>query len=212
MGESPEPIPEAVPEAAPEAAPEEPASSAAPEAEEAPANAADDAAAVQRGRGARLRNQAGYQDIKLDALKGEMEGGIWSPETAELAGDRGLNVPSELADGETSLGEAQVNVHHKTSLAEDPTQAANPENLELLDAQGGGSAHARGAHGNDFARQRSGLAADPNFDDNLGFSGDKRRGVGSLDDRLGEAMDEQSLHDFETADDPLEYLKSLSGG
>jgi hypothetical protein len=96
-----------------------------------------------------------------------------------LAEDRGANVPVEIAEGETSLGEAQVNVHHKTSLAEAPELAGNPENAELLDAQGRGSAHASGAHGNRFAEQRGGLAADPNFDENLGMSADKRRVVDS---------------------------------
>lgn len=200
---------EAEPQSNPAEAPSP--SEAAPEEQSVAPEAVDDAAAVQRGRGSRLRDQSGYRDVKMEALKEEVAGGIWSPETAQLAEDRGLNVPTELAEGETSLGEAQVNVHHKTSLAEDPTQAANPENLELLDAQGGGSAHAAGAHGNDFARQRSGLAADPDFDQNLGFQGDKRRGVPSLDDGLESVMDEKSLHDFETADDPLSYLRSLAG-
>jgi hypothetical protein len=101
-----------------------------------------------------------------------------------LAEDRGANVPVEIADGETSLGEAQVNVHHKTSLAEAPELAAKEENLELLDAQGRGSAHASGAHGNRFAEQRGGLAADPDFDENLGMSADKRRVIDSETGRI----------------------------
>jgi Domain of unknown function (DUF4157) len=134
---------------------------------------------VQGGRNARVRAQSPYRDIKLDALKEEIEGGIRSPDTEMLAQDRGQNVPVEISEGETTLGEAQVNVHHKTSLAEDPTQAASEENLELLDAQGGGSAHKAGAHGNEFAKQRGGLAADPTFDENLGMSADQRRVVDS---------------------------------
>ena len=134
---------------------------------------------VQAGRNARVRAQSPYADIRVDALKEEIESGIRSPDTEMLAEDRGANVPVEIAEGETSLGEAQVNVHHKTSLAEAPELAANEENLELLNAQGRGSAHAAGAHGNQFATPRGGLAADPGFEENLGMSGDQRRLVDS---------------------------------
>jgi hypothetical protein len=146
---------------------------------------------VQAGRNARLRAQSPYRENALARLREEVESGIRSPDTEMLAQDRGANVPVEIAEGETTLGEAQANVHHIQALNEAPELAASEENSEILDAQGRGSAHKAGAHGNDFGAPRNGVPANPEFDKNLGMSGDMRRvtdsGTGRTVPRLGES-------------------------
>jgi hypothetical protein len=157
-------------------------------------------------RDASVRAEA--RDLKLEAFAEEMEGGIRSPETELFARDAGEDVASALADGDLSLAEAEAQVHHKFGLAEAPELGTTPENLELLTNE----AHELGAHGGDFNVQRGGGAADPFFDENLGFGGDRRRGVPSIDEGLESVLDDQAVRDFPSREDALIDLIDFLNG
>ena len=152
------------------------------------------------GRGIRADDsRAVARETKLRSFKEDMESGIRSPETEQFEQDAGRDNAVALADEEAGLKEAGGEVNHKLALGEAPEWGTNEDNLELLEKQ----AHRRGFHGNNFAKQRVGVPADPSFDENLGFSGDRRRGVGSLDDGLEETLDDQAVHDFQSQHDDL---------
>jgi hypothetical protein len=156
---------------------------------------ADEVAAEGRARQKAGKNEdrAVARDLARERLTREIDSGYWSPQTAQLVDDIGLDNVVALADGKIGWKEAGAQVHHKTMLAEAPELGRTEENLEPL----GDRAHRYGAHGNDYRTKRGGLAANPDFDENLGFSGDRRRGVPSLDDDLEGHLDSQSVRDFD---------------
>ena len=151
-------------------------------------------------RGDDIREKA--RELKRGQITEEVRSGIRSPEIQMLEGDIGRDSLVALADGEIGYSEAGVEVHHKTMLSEAPELGDNPENLEALEKR----AHRRGFHDGDFREQRGGIPGNPDFDQDLGFTG-----LGADRDltpaQIEEAMDAEAVtqhRELETLRDALE--------
>lgn len=153
--------------------------------------------AIQAGRNDRLREEA--REIAMRNVAEELQSGVRSPATEMLERDIGRDTAVDLAEGEINMEEAGVEAHHSTSVSEAPEWGTAEENIEPLSEQ----AHRQGAHRNSFAEDSSGRGPDPNFEENLGFRGDRQQGVPSIDQSLENTMNEQAVRDFAEAEEQL---------
>ena len=147
-------------------------------------------AAPGRGRGD-VRAQA--REIEMAQVREDVESGIRRPTTEMLEQDIGRDRLVDLAEGKISQSQAEVEVHHKRHLSEEPELGTDPSNLEALHKP----AHRQGAHGNKFAEARGGIPADPHFDEAPPLQSVPRRGEPHLDPaEIQQRADQEAVNQF----------------